>query len=547
MSDEAWDAGRAAVTLDRNVGRVGWPMIRRMLRTIREEFVRRHTEEQKQTPEERPGLLEWGKKYLPDHFSKPASPMHRWMAERLDAMDRERGSKLNVLGPRGGAKSTLGTLAFPLRAALEEREPYIWIVSDTKEQARLHLENLKAELVDNQRLARDYPRAFGRGPVWRAGAIVLKNGATIEAFGTGQRVRGRRKRENRPTLILCDDLENDGHIQSPLQREHSRTWFHGALLKAGSPLTNVVNLATALHREALAMELCETPGWTSRVFRAIEPWPRNMTFWEEWESLYADPKNPLARETAREFYERHRAAMDAGAAVLWPEVENLYALMCLRAESGRSAFEREKQNSPVSPELCEWPESYFGDHLWFEDWPRNLAVKVLALDPSKGSDARRGDYSAFVRLGLDRQGVLYVEADLGRRPVPEIVAAGVEHYRQFRPDAFGVEANQFQELLGAEIEAEFRRQGMLGIHPWLIHNEVNKRVRIRRLGPHLAGRRMRMKADSPSTLMLVDQLRQFPTADHDDGPDALEMAIRLAEEMLAGVPDDGLGSRLPVG
>jgi predicted phage terminase large subunit-like protein len=201
----------------------------------------------------------------------------------------------------------------------------------------------------------------------------------------------------------------------------------------------------------------------------------------------------------------------------------------------------------VSPELCEWPESYFGGHLWFEDWPRNLAVKVLALDPSKGSDARRGDYSAFVRLGVDRQGILYVEADLGRRPVPEIVAAGVEHYRQFRPDAFGVEANQFQDLLGAEIEAEFRRQGMLGVHPWLIHNEVNKRVRIRRLGPHLAARRLRMKADSPSTLMLVDQLRQFPTADHDDGPDALEMALRLAEEMLAGVPDDGRGRRLAVG
>jgi len=41
-------------------------------------------------------------------------------------------------------------------------------------------------------------------------------------------------------------------------------------------------------------------------------------------------------------------------------------------------------------------------------------------------------------------------------------------------------------------------------------------------------------------------LRQFPTGDHDDGPDALEMAIRLAEEMLMGSrwKDDGLGNRL---
>jgi hypothetical protein len=46
---------------------------------------------------------------------------------------------------------------------------------------------------------------------------------------------------------------------------------------------------------------------------------------------------------------------------------------------------------------------------------------------------------------------------------------------------------------------------------------------------------------------LVNQLREFPVSDHDDGPDALEMAIRLLEHLLARPPDDGLGDRLPVG
>jgi predicted phage terminase large subunit-like protein len=473
--------------------------------------------------------------------------MHRWIAERLDAMALERGSKLNVLGPRGGAKSTLATLAYPLRAALEAREPYIWIVSDTKHQAHAHLENLKAELIDNPLLARHYPHAAGRGPIWRAGAIVLRNGVTLEAFGAGQRLRGRRARQNRPTLIICDDLQNDGHIESARQRAHARQWFHGTLLKAGTPLTNIVNLATALHREALAMELTETPGWTSRVFRSIDPWPFNMALWEQWETIYANPRNPQASHEAREFYKKHRQAMDAGAAVLWPQVEDLYTLMCTRAESGRPAFEREKQNSPLNPDLCEWPESYFQEPLWFDQWPASLRVKVLTLDPSKGADSRRGDYSAFVRLGIDRQGILYVQADLARRPTPQIIADGVEHYRQFQPHAFGVEANHFQDLLGADLSDEFRRQGLLGVHPWLIHNDTNKRVRIRRLGPLLAAHRLRFKSDCPTTRILLDQLKEFPIADHDDGPDALEMALRLAQEMLAGVPNDGLGDRLPVG
>jgi predicted phage terminase large subunit-like protein len=463
-------------------------------------------------------------------------------------MRRERGTKLNVLGPRGGAKSTIGTLAFPLWAAVECWEPYIWIVSDTKHQACAHLENIKSELLDNALLAADFPQAVGRGLVWRSNAIVLRNGVTIEAFGTGQRIRGRRRRAHRPTLIVCDDLQNDGHIVSAAQRDRSRTWFHGTLLKAGTARTNVLDLATALHRDALAMELHRSPGWTSRVFRAIQRWPDAMSLWQEWESRYADVANARRKQSALAFYERHRPAMDAGAILLWPEVEDLYTLMCMRVESGRTAFEREKQNSPVNPELCEWPEEYFGEDIWFDDWPRDLAVKTLALDPSKGSDARRGDFSALVMLGVDRRGMLYVEADLARRPTPQIVADGVELFRRFQPDVFGIEANQFQDLLAGEFEAEFRRQGLLGARPWPIENHTNKLVRIRRLGPYLSGKRLRFKNRSPGTRLLVEQLQQFPVADHDDGPDALEMAIRLAAELLHGrAARDGLGSRLPVG
>ncbi len=485
---------------------------------------------------------------MPAHFGRPASNMHRWLARKLDAMRGTRGVKLNLLGPRGGAKSTIGTLAFPLREALEGKEAYIWIVSDTKHQACTHLENIKTELLENPLLAEDYFQAAGRGRVWRNNTIVLKNGATIEAFGAGQRIRGRRRRENRPTLIICDDLQNDGHILSALQRQHSRDWFQGMLMKAGTTRTNVVNLATALHREALAMQLHETPGWTSRIFKAVARWPENMALWQEWEAIYMGLSNPHYQSDARKFYEQNREAMDEGAVVLWPEEEDLYALMCMRAEGGRTAFEREKQNSPVNPDLCEWPESYFDQSIWFDDWPAQLAVKTLALDPSKGGDARRGDFSALVMLGVDRQGLVYVEADLKRRPTPQIVADGTELFRLFRPDIFGVEANQFQDLLAGEFEAEFRRQGILGARPWPLENQTNKLVRIRRLGPYLSSRRLRFKSDSPGTRLLVDQLREFPIGDHDDGPDAAEMALRLAAELIAGrKAKDTLGNRLPVG
>ncbi len=492
-------------------------------------------------------LIDWSRKFLPAHFSVEPSTMHRWLGEQLDKARTNRGTKLNLLAPRGAAKSTVATLAFPLRELLEKREPYIWIVSDTMSQAHAHLENIKSELLENRELALRYPDGCGKGPVWRNGAVVLRNGLAIEAYGTGQRLRGRRRKEHRPTLIICDDLQNDHHIVSGSARDRSRSWFHGTLLKAGTAKTNILNLATALHREAIAMELISKPGWISKVFKAIERWPDNMTLWEEWEAVYSNVENLRCMDEAAMFYNNNRDEMNRGARVLWPSHEPLYTLMKMRAESGRTAFEREKQNSPVDPDHCEFPESYFDETIWFEQYPNTIRLSALSLDPSKGRNSAIGDFSAFLFVALDANGLYYVDADLARRPVPEIVAQGVELFKKFRPDIFGVEVNQFQELLKDDFETAFASEGFPNIAVWPIKNHVNKNVRIRRLGPLLSSKRLKFKAGSPSVRILLDQLRSFPVGDHDDGPDALEMSIRMLDELTKDQWIDGRPSeRFPI-
>ncbi len=158
----------------------------------------------------------------------------------------------------------------------------------------------------------------------------------------------------------------------------------------------------------------------------------------------------------RAFYEAHETEMNAGVALLWPEEEDLYTLMAMRIEAGRTAFDREKQNLPINPELCEWPEAYFGDWIWFERWPNDLQVKTIALDPSKGSDAGRGDFSAFVMLAVDRQGLLYLDADLIRRPTPQIVSDGVELCVRFQPDVFGIENESIPRVARRRIRRRVR-------------------------------------------------------------------------------------------
>jgi predicted phage terminase large subunit-like protein len=220
------------------------------------------------------------------------------------------------------------------------------------------------------------------------------------------------------------------------------------------------------------------------------------------------------------------------AEVLWPERESLYDLMLLRATIGATAFESEKQNNPVDPSLCEWPEDYFTwPGFWFDRWPETLEIRTLALDPSKGKDAQHGDYRAFVKLGRTFNRVMYCEADLRRCSAEVIVDEAVEYASTFGPAGLAIEINQFQELFMADIQRVARDRNVM-MTTYGLNNTVNKDVRIRRLGPYLSQRFFRFKAKSPGTALLVQQLRDFPNGDHDDGPDALEMGVRLMIELF---------------
>lgn len=227
--------------------------------------------------------------------------------------------------------------------------------------------------------------------------------------------------------------------------------------------------------------------------------------------------------------------MTAAESVLWPAREDLYSLMLLRATIGPSAFASEKDDNPIDPSLCEWGEEYFSGNIWFDKWPGQLDVKTLALDPSKGpkDNKRDSDYSAIVKYGRAQSGVEYVEADLRKRPTEQIVEDTVEAYIDFGPEELIVETNTFQELLIAPLLAEAKRRGT-DLAVFQCDNAINKEVRVRRHGPYLFRKQVRFKRRSPGTMLLVQQLKDFPNGDHDDGPDAWEMARRRAIDIYNG-------------
>ncbi len=198
----------------------------------------------------------------------------------------------------------------------------------------------------------------------------------------------------------------------------------------------------------------------------------------------------------------------------------------------------------VAIEGAEWPAEFFPDSIWFDEWPDNLAWRAMALDPSKGQHdkTKKGklpDDSAIVSLGVTPDAVLWVDADMDNaRPVeagpgePSIVDSAIQRYQEFRPAGVLVECNGFQELVATALR-RVARERRIEIMVYAITSSVSKESRIRNLTVYLAQRRLRVR-NTKGGRRLVQQMRDFPMGEHDDGPDALHMATKLVDYLISG-------------
>jgi predicted phage terminase large subunit-like protein len=303
-------------------------------------------------------------------------------------------------------------------------------------------------------------------------------------------------------LIVDDPIKNDEVARSAFQRQKQWDWWQSTASTRLRPDGLSIVVQTRWHRDDLAGRLLREAADTGQRWRQL----RLPALAEDLDPLRRAPGEPL-----------------------WPEVYSQEHLARVRDRLTNYYWRAMYQQDPIAEGTTEWPDKFFGPSIWFDEWPEHCEMRIVALDPSKGTDSRFGDYSAFV-MGMLANRILYIDADLEVRDISLITERALEINRTFRPDGFAVETNQFQELLARELSRLSLERG-IPMTPYHMDNRVPKIVRIRRLTPFLAQDSLRFKADSPGAKLLVRQLRDFPNGDHDDGPDALEMAIRLGSEI----------------
>lgn len=493
-------------------------------------------------------IIAFAQTYLPHHASLPCSSLHEFLAARfLDAVTSEQPQRTAIAAPRGNAKTTwvsvigpLWCLSFPEIAKKE----YIALLSDSPKLSEENLFSITEELESNELLRADFGDLVGnpskdRRP-WTQKKIVTINGIQIAAYSSGQKMRGLKRGKARPDLLIADDMENDEHVLTPRQRQKLLSWWTKTPSKLGGPGgLDIFAVGTVLHYDSLLSNLLGNPGYYAEKFRAVASWPIRQDLWDEWSKIFLDLSRPepVRKEEARRFYLERRRAMDEGAEVLWPEGDPLYDLKVMLLTDGQASFDSEKQNDPINPDDCLFSEDWF--HWYSRDGevgePTDLRLPAMqhtigAVDPSLGKHASRGDYSAIVILGRGADGRDYVlDASIERRSPDRIIADTIALHQRYQCREWAVEAVAFQEFFAEEMANRGRVEGVqlpiVAVHP-----HTDKELRIQTLQPavrngHLVFHR--------SHRLLYDQMRLFPLADHDDGPDALRMAYERGQGQVA--------------
>ena len=110
------------------------------------------------------------------------------------------GRKVNILAPRGSAKSTLKAIIFPiyrvcytdydekLECEGHQRERFIIIVSKSYDMAESRIKSIQSELENNERLRDHFGDLTSKN--WGVKSLETHNGVRIRAIGRGGQIRG---------------------------------------------------------------------------------------------------------------------------------------------------------------------------------------------------------------------------------------------------------------------------------------------------------------------------------------------------------------------
>lgn len=210
---------------------------------------------------------EWLRYYFAPYVSSasgdlvPFAERHERFWQWIWALSRgQRAQPFIAVWPRGGAKSTSVELGVVVAAARDSRR-YGLYVCETQDQADTHVQNI-ASMLEREAFAVDYPDVakrlvgkYGNSQGWRRNRLRTSSGFTLDAIGLDTAARGAKVDEDRPDLIIFDDL--DSEVDSPVAVEKKITTLTRKILPAGSNDMTVLGVQNLVHPDSIFSRLVD--------------------------------------------------------------------------------------------------------------------------------------------------------------------------------------------------------------------------------------------------------------------------------------------------
>ncbi|MEW5725936.1 MAG: hypothetical protein AB1896_22700, partial [Thermodesulfobacteriota bacterium] len=435
--------------------------------------------------------------YLPHYFHEEFGEFHQEWSALADLRDQA----ALVGAPREHAKSTFFTFGLPIHDICFGLKRFVIIVSDTADQAIGFTLPIRLELEENPRLKHDFGDLHGRP--WSKGDFTTSNGVRVLARGRGEKVRGLRNRQYRPDRVIVDDFENDENVRNPRLVREGLDWLKGAVIGSLGTAFTFIMVGNLFHPKSVLSQLMAEkdeegrPLHASRIYRAI-----------------LDEGQPSARP-------------------LWPAVWPLERLLTKRRLMGPRIFGREMMN------LSGAEDSPFKE-TWFKYYDRaDMAGADLAaahfVDPSAKS-GENNDYKAVVSVGLERKEMKFyvLHAWIRHASISEMFAAAERQHDAY-PGPVGIEENMLEDFLHEAIGNRARETKRY--LPWRpVKHLTNKEGRIIGTLQYLVehGKLLFERGQSDQDRLIEQLVYLLNKNVNDDGPDALEGAVSLAQSGAGG-------------
>lgn len=457
-------------------------------------------------------MLLFGKVCIPTMFTQPSPAFHR---ELIDILSVKENRLVNIQAPRGSAKTSIIGGLFPLHHIMFHKEPkVILLCSKTQSHAALMMRTI-CDVLDYSLPFRQIFGYWGQHSArkWTNTEVVLKDGTYITCKGTGQQVRGLKFGNQRPTLIIIDDPEDENNTKTTEAMENNLKWVLQAVVPSRDAQTGrVIIIGTPLHERCIVKTLEKASGWLSRVYRYIntDDKGRQYSLWPEQKSLEQLLKDKSDFEEMGKlswFYREWQCELIGDSDQLFREQDFQYWDGFLT--------HGDEAHTLIITHL---------NKLKLEQPIKKTVNVFMGVDPASSIKAT-ADFSTVVAIAYDQERNRYVLPYFRKRVTPLHLATSViDEWKRYKPIRTKIETNGYQEMLREYVRMESERQSI-----YIAGLEVGEKARMEKslrlegLQPFFAEHKMFIKEDMQD---LIDELLMYPRSRHDDLLDGLFYACR---------------------